>query len=72
MIKRKTELDIPLTPVIVVDEGPVLDNEDPRCEVVGEVSRKVVKEVDDAAAHLHHERQIHSLAPVPLWSLVGS
>jgi hypothetical protein len=55
MIKRKTELDIPLTPVIVVDEGPVLDNEDPRCEVVGEVSRKVVKEVDDAAAHLHHE-----------------
>jgi hypothetical protein len=56
-------LDIPLSPVVVVDKRPIFDDKDPRDEVVGEVSGKVVKEVDDAAAHLHHERQIHSLAP---------
>jgi hypothetical protein len=64
-------LDIPLSPVVVVDKWPIFDDEDPRDEVVGEVSWKVVQEVDDAAAHLQHERQIHLLASMSLWSLTG-
>jgi hypothetical protein len=45
-----------LTPVVVVDEGPVLDDENPRGKVVGNVGGEVVEEVDDATADLCSER----------------
>jgi hypothetical protein len=45
-----------LTPVIVVDKGPVLDDEDPRGKVVGNVGGEVVEEVDDATTDLWSER----------------
>jgi hypothetical protein len=47
--------DIPLTPVVVVDKRPILNDEDPRSKVVGEVGGKVVEEVDDTATDLRRE-----------------
>jgi hypothetical protein len=56
-----------LTPVVVVDKGPVLDNEDPRGKVVGNVGGEVVEEVDNATADLYSENGMVRYQ-VPHWT----